>query len=290
MKKLLLGTFGLLALALPAAAADLRIPVKAPVIVDPVYSWTGFYIGGNVGYSWGRVRDNVVGTTTTDVFRTASGPGTPLSVITTAAFALPGQRYNVDGVIGGGQFGYNWQTGAWLLGLETDFQGSGERGRGTVCSVAGCPAGSLFATETTRLEWFGTARARAGYLVTPQLLIYGTGGAAYGNIRSTLAAGTIGGAGIIGGAIDKTRLGWTAGAGGEWAIDRNWSVKLEYLYMDLGRFGGTGGTTVTTVANVPQQGFSTQTTTTFGSNGRFTDHILRVGFNYRFGGPVVAKY
>ena len=89
-----------------------------------------------------------------------------------------------------------------------------------------------------------------------------------------------------------TRVGWTVGAGAEVAIDRNWSVKIEYLYMDLGSFGGSSSATVVTNAlNTPAPAFNTvTTTTTTGFNTRFTDNIVRVGFNYRFGGPVIAKY
>lgn len=301
MKKVLLSAVALLGIAAPAIAADLpaRMAVKAPVIVDPIYDWTGFYIGGNVGYSWGRARTQgtASGVVTTDVFRTASGPGTPLSVITTtpiAPFALPGGSYNVDGVIGGGQAGYNWQSGTWLYGLEADFQGSGERGRFSSCSIAGCPAGAILINGETRLDWFGTGRARIGYLPTPKLVLYGTGGVAYGHLRSSFSGTVIGGGPTFAASSSSTRVGWTAGAGAEAALDRNWSVKLEYLYMDLGRFasGAAGGTSVVTVANVPTQAFSTQTTTTVNGNvsTRFTDHIVRVGVNYRFGGPVVARY
>ncbi|MCG2643601.1 MULTISPECIES: outer membrane protein [Bradyrhizobium] len=91
-----------------------------------------------------------------------------------------------------------------------------------------------------------------------------------------------------------TKAGWTVGAGGEFAIDRNWSVKVEYLYMDLGSFNG-GSTTATTVTNAlstPAIGFNTVTTTTTTGNfgTRFTYNIVRIRVNYRFSGPVVARY
>lgn len=285
MSKIFIGALGFALLAAPAMAADLpaRMPVKAPPPV-PVYSWTGFYIGGNVGHSWGRANDSAgAGSIVTNVFRTASGPADPTAVITTTPLAFPGRRINVDGIIGGGQIGYNWQISAWVWGLESDFQGSGQRGSQLSCVTAGCPAGSLFVNESIKLEWFGTTRARAGYLITPELLLYATGGAAYGELKSNATAGIIGGAALVGSA-SSTRVGWTAGAGGEWAFDRKWSLKLEYLYIDLGRFNGVAGaSTTTTVANVPLQGFSTQTTVNFpGVRSKFTDHILRAGVNYRF--------
>ena len=129
------------------------------------------------------------------------------------------------------------------------------------------------------------------------LLIYAKAGGAMMNARYELTAqsGYPTPPGFNGVArISNTPVGWTVGAGVEAAIDRNWSVKLEYLYMDLGNVGGTSGsaTAVTNAPNTPGAGFNTVTTTTLTSafNSRFTDNIVRVGVNYRFGGPVVARY
>jgi outer membrane immunogenic protein len=117
-------------------------------------------------------------------------------------------------------------------------------------------------------------------------LIYATGGLAFGELSAT--------APLIPLNWGSTRAGWTLGAGVEAAIDNNWSVKLEYLYMDLGSIGssGTSATTVTNALNTPTPGFNTVTTTTLASafNTRFTDNILRVAVDYRFSGPVVARY
>jgi outer membrane immunogenic protein len=166
---------------------------------------------------------------------------------------------------------------------------------GTTCgaTLAGgpCLPGLTFlppgATGTSlavdqKLEWFGTVRGRAGWAATPQVLLYATGGLAYGSIKSTGALVGFTPAGIavvsVGSATD-TRVGWTVGAGIEGMITRNWTAKLEYLYMDLGGFDAGGFTLApgsTIAANV---------------HSNFTDHILRVGLNYKFGGPaVVAKY
>jgi outer membrane immunogenic protein len=301
MKKLLLAASVLALGSVSALAADLspRMYSKAPVAIDPGYDWSGFYIGGNAGYSWGRATTDVTGsgTTSTTVFRTANGgPGGVGDVTTTAvipATALPGGRSNVDGFIGGGQIGYNWQRSQWLFGLETDFQGSGERGSFSACGVAGCPAGSTITSADTRLDWFGTARGRIGYLPSQRVVLYGTGGLAYGALRTNVTNGVVGiGTGTS--STDDTRVGWTIGAGAEAALDQNWSVKLEYLYVDLGRFNNAGASasSTATVANVPTQGFSTATTTTLvgTASTRFTDNIVRIGVNYRWGGPVVAKY
>jgi outer membrane immunogenic protein len=271
-----------------AFAADLaaRPFTKAPVMVDPGYNWSGFYIGGNVGYSWGRERTDgaLTGTQNVSVFRTA-GPTLISSVTTAIALPLIG-RADMNGIIGGGQIGYNWQSGKWLFGLEADFQGSDEHATADVCTVAGCPLGSSIFTANYKLDWFGTARGRVGFLATDRVLLYATGGLAYGHFTAN--------APLVPLSWGSTRAGWTVGAGAEAAIDRNWSVKLEYLYMDLGNIGGNGATATAIVnaLNTPGQGFNTVTTTTLTSafNTRFTDHIVRVGVNYRWGGPVVARY
>jgi outer membrane immunogenic protein len=272
-----------------ASAADMapRMYTKAPVPAAIVYDWTGFYIGGNVGYSWGRASTDgdLAGTQNVSVFRTA-GPTLVSSTDTVLATVPLTGRANVNGVIGGGQAGYNWQRGTWLFGLEADIQGSDERGSADVCIVAGCAIGTGILTANYKLDWFGTARGRVGFLPTERVLIYATGGLAFGEVSAT--------APLIPLSWGSTRAGWTVGAGAEAAIDNNWSVKLEYLYMDLRTIGSSGAsaTTVTNALNTPRTGFNTVTTTTLTSvfNTRFTDNILRVGVNYRFGGPVVARY
>ncbi|QWG14947.1 outer membrane beta-barrel protein [Bradyrhizobium sediminis] len=274
--------------AIPAASAADLAPryTKAPPVVVAVYDWTGFYIGGNLGYSWGRERTDGTqsGTQNVSVFRTA-GPVLESSVTTALSAPLTG-RANMDGFIGGGQIGYNWQRSRWLFGLEADFQGSDERATAGVCTIAGCPLGSAVFTANYKLDWFGTVRGRAGFLATDRVLLYATGGLAYGHLSADDPLVSFG--------WGSTRAGWTVGAGVEAAINSNWSVKLEYLYMDLGDFGGNSAsaTVVTNALNTPTQGFNTVTTTTLASavNTRFTDNIVRVGVNYRFGGPVVAKY
>ncbi len=292
-----------------ASAADMRMPVKAPPPVVAVYNWTGFYVGGNVGYSWGRATtdqaDTTTSTATTQLFRDFPATGGPLAngaliglpalgafpqVATTTASAATSGRAKVDGVVGGGQFGYNWQVDrSWLLGLETDFQGSAERGSFSVCGVANCAAGSTFGSASHELKWFGTLRGRVGFLPMDRVVLYATGGLAYGNIESSYVTG-INGQPLVALSSNSTRVGWTAGAGVEGALDRNWTLKLEYLYMDLGRFSGGSGTGAasTTVVDTPINNnnatlrTTTVSTTTGTVSSKFTDHILRAGINYRF--------
>ena len=287
MKRIAIGMAAALSLfATGAMAADLapRPYVKAPPM-EPIWSWTGFYVGGNGGYSWGRSR--------TDVSYYSTTTGLP---IVPPAGSITSASFDMNGGVAGGQVGYNWQSSNWLFGVEGDIQWSGEKGRASyLCSVAGgnalfcvppatfAPAGVLGTglTVDQSLQWFGTLRGRAGILATPKWLLYATGGLAFGEIKTT---GTMTGINAGGAAIatvsstSTTRAGWTVGVGVEGKITQNWSAKLEYLYMDLGSFssgpftllpGGTIG------ANV---------------NSKFTDNILRAGINYQFGGPVVAKY
>jgi outer membrane immunogenic protein len=191
MKKKMLAIFVAAATAAgSAAAADLpRGP--APYYYPPpasIYNWTGLYAGLNIGYEWGKVTDSSV---------------------------------DPSGVAGGGQLGYNWQTGQFVFGAETDIQISA--------------ADDTFAPWKFSNPWFGTLRGRAGYAVN-NVLLFATAGLAYGNLKAEV------------GGIDesKTLVGWTAGLGMEVGFTPNWSAKVEYLYMDLGsRFytltGGDNG-------------------------------------------------
>jgi outer membrane immunogenic protein len=200
---------------------------------------------------------------------------------------------NVDGFVGGGQIGYNWKRDQWLFGLEADIQYSDQKGSYTACNVAGCLAGSALGTADHRLKWFGTFRGRAGWLPTNWLLLYATGGLVYGQLESNYLSGIVGTT-LLAGSNSTTRAGWTVGGGAEGRINNEWSVKVEYLYADYGNFDttlGTGAAVVTTGPCAPTgTGLActrTTTTSTVASavSTNFIDHIIRVGLNYRFGGP-----
>jgi len=255
-----------------ATAADMAPRyTKAPPPIVEVWNWTGFYIGGNVGYSWGR---------SSDTSTLTNGAG---AVLFTSA-----DRANMDGVIGGAQIGYNWQVQNWVWGLEADIQGSDQKGgRNFLCATSICtppfgviavfPGPAVPVALDQKLEWFGTVRGRIGVLATPKVLFYATGGLAYGEVRT---AATIG-AGAFGFSSSSTRAGYTVGAGVEGVIAGNWTAKLEYLYVDLGTVSGSFATTIGALGGgVLSSNYSS----------RVTDNIVRVGLNYKFGGPVVAKY
>jgi outer membrane immunogenic protein len=220
------------ALAGTAGAADIRRPappVKAPAYVPPPFSWTGFYVGANLGYGWSD------GSGTMFVTGVGSGP-------------INGSG---NGILGGGQIGYNWQTGAFVFGIETDFQGTGGTG-----SFSGRLApGAVPVTGTTETPWFGTIRGRLGY-AADRWLFYVTGGGAYSHNK---ASGTIG---VVPFSASATGWSWTVGGGVETALANNWSVKGEYLY-------------IATPDNIPLPPATTIA-------GNTDTHVLRIGLNYRF--------
>ena len=280
MKRILIAgaAFASLLAATNAFAADLPVYSKAPAVAA-VYDWTGFYIGTNLGYSWGRASTN----------GTAIGTQATPPVVTPVSGLLSG-RADVNGFIGGGQLGYNWQFGSWLAGLEGDIQFSNERATGDVVCTLGVAVCPTF-TRDYKLDWFGTARGRVGFLPAERILLYATGGLAYGKFSGSSLMGVGGGAAAGINALDFgqwsfLRAGWTVGGGVEAALGSNWSIKFEYLYMDLGNVGGT------TANNIVSVNGRTTTALTYVFNTRFTDSIARVGVNYKFGGPeaIVARY
>jgi outer membrane immunogenic protein len=247
MKKLFLATTAFVVLgAASAGAADMTArPAYGAPSPAPVYTWTGMYLGANVGYSWGQSKNDG---------------------------ALPGfgfttnETQNMNGVIGGGQTGYNYQFGSWVWGFESDLQASGQKGS----SIIPVFLGTAINTDH-KLEWFGTSRSRLGFLATPNLLLYGTGGVAYGQTKDTYTATAVGFpvAGAVA-TLKDVRAGWTLGGGMEGAFGGGWSAKVEYLYIDLGKLEQT--------VTFPLAGVNA----TF--NSRVTDNIVRVGLNYKWGG------
>ena len=200
----LLSSAALLLTVAAGSAADLpaRPVYKAPMAV-PAFSWTGIYIGGNVGYGWGRTRGTAA---------------------TSAAGGQPGQ-FDLDGIVGGGQIGANYQIANWVLGVEVDYQGASIDGSGT---------GGAF-TDSAKIERFGTARGRIGY-AWDRWMVYGTGGYAFGaRTNYTFVTPALGSG-------SRDLDGWVAGGGIEYAFAPNWSAKVEYLHLDLDRksFGSLG--------------------------------------------------
>ncbi len=297
MKNLLLAVSILAFGSVGASAADMAVKAR-PMPVPEVWNWTGFYIGGNVGGSWSdnSTNYNMPFTAPGNVFASCGAPaGVPFPVLAGAnPYDLSTDCSRPSSVIGGAQIGYNWQTAAWVFGVEADgawqqlIQHSFVR-FGTNPSP-GSPMGSV-ATDTAyfRSEQgpLGTFRGRIGYAGgTGNWMVYATGGLAVGEVKHSatevLAAGVFcpvaPSATCRTGNDDTTKVGWTLGAGAEWMFARNWSLGAEYLYVDL------GGSTITLA---PAGGFFFNP-----SSIRFEDreHIARLKINYHFSGPVVAKY
>jgi outer membrane immunogenic protein len=252
MKKFLLATALVGLSSAPTLAADLaaRPYTKAPALAA-VYDWTGFYIGVNAGVGIGRDRFQH------DWLNT----GSPYSF-----YVSP------QGGFGGGQAGYNWQTGSVLgpivFGVEADIQGAGLSDDRTNFNVVG-----INTSYSQKLDWFGTVRGRIGIANGP-VLSYVTAGYAVGNVK-TNAAQTVG---VVNStfATDRTQSGWVVGSGVEAALGGNWTGKIEYLYLNLGN--KTDASTLLATAPI---------------NTEIRENIFRVGLNYRIGGnsayaPVVA--
>ena len=297
----------------PAMAADLPV-YKAPAFPVVVPSWTGFYVGGNVGYSWGDARTDINGTGTAALGEGFRGlvPGFD-GFPTNFAYANSGKS-RLDGFIAGGQIGYNLQLSRWLLGIEADIQGSDEVGAGSfadpistdicirarltrpnppVCLQTGVLSGGVQTSYEAKISWFGTLRGRLGFFANDQLLIYGTGGLAYGGVK--LSGSTISDAMIPNGLLNRTFLylptgaalsaantnvGYSVGAGIEGGIwlPANWRWKVEYLYLDLGSIDGVAPTLIASTNPV----LYSNATGSIATHARFTDQILRVGLNYGF--------
>jgi outer membrane immunogenic protein len=283
MKKLL-GSIALLAMAMPLAAQAADLPpapaYKAPAYVpEPVATWTGFYVGLNAG---GARNDTTYSTYPTGCYLTGCAGGPPLN-----SFRSASGTFNDLSFTGGGQAGFNWQTGMVVWGVEADLQWKGENE--TISQTIALPAppfavGNFLNTTSDKMDWFGTVRGRLGFLATPSLLLYGTGGLAYGEVQSATTNGFTATPDIYSGSIDTIRPGWTAGAGAEWMFAPNWSAKAEYLYVDLGTVSYTS-----TCSNNP--GFcGLVPAPTYQTDVRVRDNIFRFGVNYHFGGPVVARY
>jgi len=261
-----------------ASAADL--PRKAPAYSPPppplVYNWTGFYIGGNVGYSWSRLSNSLSVTNgTPGYFAVAAIPGVNAS----GTGGLDDNSFT-----GGLQLGYNFQSGQFVYGLEGDINWLRHNPSfgGTFLYTTDNTPYNL--TVANSIDWLATIRGRLGVTVgaTGSTLLYVTGGLALTQIKFDQAFseppftsppnGTPQSA-----SISEVKAGWTVGGGVEAMLARNWSVKGEYLFVQFdpgdvsGSFSGS--------SNPGQPRFATLTN----SLSHLNIHVARVGFNYKFG-------
>ena len=255
MKKLLTASILVIGTVSAAYAADLRPALKAappPPMVAPPPSWTGYYIGGNIGYAWG---DDPKTTTGTAALGGTLNPGTA--------------TLHPNGGFSGLQSGYNWQIApTWLVGFENDFQYGkikGSAGCLVTCGVQNFPFITYQSFSVTdRLNWFGTVRGRIGYVLS-SWMVYLTAGGANADVKIIATEPP---AGIA--SESKLRWGWTAGVGVEAARIHSFTLKAEYLYVD---FSNTG------YFNPPPPGFINRA-----GGVSLHDHILRIGLNHKFPG------
>jgi outer membrane immunogenic protein len=258
MKKQLLASAAVVALA----AANPALAAPAPA----VFSWTGFYVGGNAGYSWGNAKSNFTDPGFADGFGNGFSGELPASFPTTL---------RPNGGIAGIQFGYNRQVApSWVLGIEADFQNSLERSITRFRNNYGCdtegPGCSLSQTRDASIQWFDTLRGRAGWLFSPTLLVYVTGGWAVGKVGMlgsvTDSSSNTGASFVFGDSRIKSGPVFGVGFEGVLPNSTDFTWKVEYLYIDFGSIGGTA--------------FEPITGGPYTWNTKFIDNIIRVGINY----------
>lgn len=250
-----------------AARAD-GMPVKAAHYARPgCAQFGGWYVGGNVG--WG-------------VYDTAFSDRDGLSKTLDDGLTSNVNARN-NGFVGGAQGGYNWQSGCTVLGIETDWSWSALKT--SELNLDGDQPTADTLNVENKLRWFGTTRARAG-VVVDNLLLYVTGGVAYANFKRNFTYFQDGPAHANVFSSDSTKIGWTAGAGAEWAFANNWTLRGEFLYMgfEQDRVTAAGDGNGIGAAGV-----------NYRLDSQDSVWVSRIGLNYRFGdvggkGPVVARY
>jgi len=229
------------------------VAVDAVVVAPAGFNWTGFFGGVHVGYGWAN-----------NSLTNSSPPGPDTRTI----------AIRPNGVLGGVQVGYNYQSGRAVFGVVADLSYLGMSGS-FVDPGAGPPPGPAY-TATSKIEWTGTIRGRLGFLVTPSMLAYAHGGLAVGGVRGTWIANP--GPGPWNGVGSATRAGWTVGAGLEYKWTQNLSAFAEYSYVNLGTH---------TFNNLPGPGPAVS------FRHKVEAHVVKIGLNYHFTtGPsaVVARY
>jgi outer membrane immunogenic protein len=264
----LLFAFGVVALSatLGIAARAAEMPLKAPPAA-PAWSWSGIYLGGHAGYAWGH------------------DPASQPLLLGQSTPSLT--DVNSQGALAGFQVGANWQRGAWLMGLEFDISAtaaigsSSAFGAGTLANGNG--VGALSITAGDRIDMLGSGRARLGYLVRPDLLLYATGGLAWSQVDVTSDSSQTGALpSTFASTVGTWRYGWVGGAGAEMRLaNTDWLARLEYLHYDFGDATTLAATSITN---------GVVGTASVSRSGPLTVDLVRVGLSYKFGGgwPIVA--
>jgi outer membrane immunogenic protein len=253
MRKLVFAIIGAIALAAtsrPAAAADIPVYGYGARQSIVIFTWTGFYLGAHAGGGWG----------------TKNIDAQPFQVNSTL-FSPPGTTPNVNGWLGGGQIGVNYQAGSWVVGVELDASAADLNGS------ANCTPAALVTVVgncSAKVDMVGTVAGRLG-VAFDRLLVYGKGGAAWANDQYQLNSA------LLAFNASETRWGWMVGAGVEYSFTDTWSAKIEYNYLDL-RTRAIRFTDTTGFFNLD---------TNIGER----IHVVKAGINYRFGwAPVGVTY
>ena len=289
-----------------AMAADLA--VRSYAVPAPPVGWSGLYVGANAGGTWSSANNLTI----TTVPQTSFG-GVPAIADANAGAASASGSFGSGrraGFIGGGQVGYNWQLGSFLVGAEADVAwvvGRGGSSNGATGAALVGPASNAAGTTdltaftaSSNLSVLGTLRGRAGYLVTPALLAYATGGLAYGSISGSAGFTTSNPAypaiGLsspwgVSNVFSAVRAGWTFGGGLEWMFVPGFTVKAEYLYYGLGHvnaaIGVSGPVVLAGFPGAPSPWFTNASTI----SARASGSILRVGLNYQIGDiPALPRF
>lgn len=267
LRRILMASVGAAALAGSAAAADL--PSRAPVYAPPApYNWTGDYLGGQIGYVWANNPANL------------SFPGATAASFGLASPAVIGPEvfplgYIPSGVIGGIHGGYNLQIAQWVVGIEGDIDGTS---LSRTFTAGGIPP--LYFSGTRRQSVQASGRGRVG-IAFDRVLLYATGGVAFADFENDYATNVFGQP--FWNSFANGRIGWTAGAGVEYVVTGNWSVRAEYRYSDFGHF-----------TTYPFNGVPITAGAIYVTNHP-TENRVQVGFSYKFepSAPppaLVAKY
>jgi outer membrane immunogenic protein len=307
MVRLFLAGVGFAALiAQHAMAADLA--VRSYAVPAPPVGWSGLYVGANAGGTWSSANNLTITTSPQANFGGLAAVEDANAAAASASGILGSGRQ--ASFIGGGQAGYNWQLGSFLVGVEADIQWAVGRGGGsngaTGVGLVGPDSAAPGTTDLTaftassNLTVLGTLRGRAGYLVSPALLAYATGGLAYGSISGSAGFTTsnpaypaIGQSSPWGvsNVFSAVRAGWTLGGGLEWMFMPGFTAKAEYLYYDLGSvtadIGTSGSILLAGFPGAPSPWFTNASTISVRTSGS----ILRVGLNYQLGDiPALPRF
>jgi outer membrane immunogenic protein len=267
-----------------ATAEEMAVPPSQFITARaPYLAWNGFYVGIDGGFAWGNSSVAFAALDPAAQAGTCGGGGAPKGQ------CINSVDFRRDGAVAGGQFGFNWQVNShWLVGAEADYQWSNLDGQVSSSFRLGNVGATTMAVSQT-VESFGTVRARAGVVLAPPLLLYGTGGFAFGQVHENLgvAAGATNGLSAGGfsyactigtacfaGSATRTLLGWSAGAGAEYAITTNLIFRTELLYVHL------SSPTVTATATAVAAGTAPASIAAGFSSIYFA--VMRAGLNYKF--------